>query len=123
MSAAASTTRPQPLATVFELDRRRIQRALRERVRYRYVQPKVMGEVDADGEPAGWRIVSPCCSRNIDPDGGEIDIAWLQPLPDSRWRLHMRDHQLACWVPFEDADKLTELLDTICLDPTRVFWP
>ncbi len=96
MSAAASTTRPQPLATVFELDRRRIQRALRERVRYRYVQPKVMGEVDADGEPAGWRIVSPCCSRNIDPDGGEIDIAWLQPLPDSRWRLHMRDHQLAC---------------------------
>jgi hypothetical protein len=123
MNAAASTSRPQPVALVFELDRRRIQRALRERVRYRYVQPKVLREEGGDGAASGWRIVSPCCSRNVDPEGGEIDIAWLQPIADARWRLHMRDHKLATWVPFEDADTLTELLDTICLDPTRVFWP
>ena len=58
-----------PVARIHEMDRVRIERALHQRVRYRYVQPKVQrAEV-------GWVITSPCCSRNIDPKGGVIDIA------------------------------------------------
>jgi hypothetical protein len=36
-------------------------------------------------EGLGWKVVSPNCSRNIDREGGEIDIAWLVPTqtPDS----------------------------------------
>src|SRR5665647_817969 len=39
----------------------RLERALRERVRYRYVQPRVLREGES------FRIQSPCCSRNVDP--------------------------------------------------------
>ncbi len=47
---------------------------------------------------------SPCCSRNVDPEGGVIDIALLEPcmLPRQAapvgWRLHSRDHAGATWV-------------------------
>ena len=51
-----------------DVDRKRIERALAARVRYRYVSP----EVQAD--EAGYRIQSPCCSRNVDKAGGTIDI-------------------------------------------------
>jgi len=114
-TAAASSGRGSP-ARVFDMDRRRIERALRERVRYRYVRPRVMREVD------GWRIVSPCCSRNIDSQGGVIDIAWLHNDPPI-WRLYARDHERAIWVEHEQSEQLAALLDIVCLDPQRVFWP
>jgi len=101
---------------VFDFDKRRIERALRQRVRYRYVRPQVVREID------GWRIVSPCCSRNIDAQGGVIDIAWLRNDPPN-WRLYARDHARGIWVEFEQSEKLIELLDAICLDAQRKFWP
>ena len=113
--AAAAVPHAVP-ARVFDMDRRRIQRALRQRVRYRYVRPQVVAEVD------GWRIVSPCCSRNIDAHGGVIDIALLRREPPI-WRLYSRDHARAIWVEHEQSQQLLELLDVICLDPQRVFWP
>jgi hypothetical protein len=103
-------------ARILEIDGRRIERALRDRVRYRYVRPQVRREAE------GWRIVSPCCSRNVDTEGGMIDIALLQPVP-AGWRLYARDHEQDCWHEYEESDKLYDLLDAICLDPLRVFWP
>jgi len=49
-----------------ELDRRRIERALGSRKRYRYVSPIVRGVT------GGYLVESPCCSRNIDAEGGVI---------------------------------------------------
>jgi hypothetical protein len=91
--------------------------ALRDRARYRYVQPVVLR-----AEP-GWRIVSPCCSRNVDPDGGVIDIAWLEPTEDGGWRSYARDHKLKRWALYDEAADLSDLLDVIRTDPKRIFWP
>ena len=55
-----------------ELDLRRIARAIQGRERYRYVKPHVIAA------EAGYLVRSPCCSRNVDPAGGEIDIALLR---------------------------------------------
>jgi hypothetical protein len=66
----AAPGRGQP-ASVVDFTQRRIERALRERARYRYVSPRVLRDAD------GFRIESPCCSRNVDPGGGVIDIARL----------------------------------------------
>jgi len=108
---------PRTLASrVLDLDRLRIERALRHRVRYRYVHPQVVRVVD------GWRIASPCCSRNVDAQGGVIDIAWLRLAPPI-WHLYARDHARQMWIEQECSAHLYELLDTICLDPQRVFWP
>lgn len=120
-------------AQVCDLIAWRVLRALAERVRYRYVQPRVWREGD------GFRIESPCCSRNIQHDGGVIDIAWLLPpgVPHTTetgdaegwpaaanlWRLYSRNHGQACWQLQEQADKLDDLLDVLCLDSQRVFWP
>lgn len=104
------------LESLFHADSVRILDALRERVRYRYVQPVVL-PVDA-----GWKVVSPCCSRNVDDEGGVIDIAWLEPTA-SGWRLHSRDHTAQRWVTQAEATEMSELLDLLCLDPQRVFWP
>ncbi|WP_119154743.1 hypothetical protein [Caldimonas tepidiphila] len=106
-----------PAGKVASLEQARIQRALRERVRYRYVQPQVLRE------GSGWRVRSPCCSRNVDPAGGPIDVAWLQRLPQGGWRLHARDHARSEWRRHNEAAQLAELLDTLCLDPQRIFWP
>ncbi|WP_085315080.1 DUF3024 domain-containing protein [Derxia lacustris] len=99
------------------LDRKRIERAIKDRVRYKYVHPEVL-----PAEP-GWRIVSPCCSRNVDPDGGVIDIAWIEPLKAGGWRLHSRDHAKQAWVAQQDSLRIDALLEAIKLDPQRVFWP
>ena len=86
-------------AQVFDLLQHRLQLALRERVRYRYVKPTVLLE---DG---CYRVQSPCCSRRIDPNGGLIDIALLVPQADNSWRLCARDrrpdlgHALPARVP------------------------
>jgi len=102
---------------IVEIVGRLIERALRNRVRYRYVHPRVFRD------EAGWRIVSPCCSRNVDPAGGLIDIALLQRIGYVGWRLFSRDHDGGAWVMQEESDQIQDLLDAICLDPKRIFWP
>jgi len=95
---------------------RRIHNALKARARYKYVQPRV------EPEGRGWKVVSPNCSRNIDPQGGEIDIAWL--LPDSeggQWLLYARDHAEQAWC-LRQQGSLPALLERLCADPGREFW-
>jgi hypothetical protein len=99
------------------MDRVRIERALRHRVRYRYVQPEVTRAAEG-----GWLVTSPCCSRNIDPHGGVIDIAWIEHVEDA-WALYFKDHVRESWVLHDESRHLQPLLDELCLDPTRVFWP
>ncbi len=102
-------------AAVLSLDAARIERALPRRTRYKYVQPRV------EREGLGWRIVSPNCSRNIDPEGGEIDIAWLVPKNEGGWLLHARNHLDGCWR-LSRQGPLHELLELLCADPAREFW-
>jgi len=107
----------QAAAAVMSLDARRIANALDGRTRYKYVSPRVVRE------GLGWKIVSPNCSRNIDPDGGEIDIAWL--VPDGAtgaWLLFSRDHVQDCWMMRRRDPRLAPLLEHVCLDPQREFW-
>jgi len=104
-------------ARVLELAPARMLRALRRRGRYKYVQPRVVRE------GLGWKIVSPNCSRNIEPDGGEIDIAWLVPDGDTgAWLLFSRDHAQDCWMMRRRDARLAPLLEHVCLDPQREFW-
>lgn len=122
MPARQSQHAPPPAssATVLvgagELVRRRVLRALAARGRYRYVQPAL------EDTPLGWVITSPCCSRNIDPDGGVIDIARLQQA-DGHWLLYSRDHALDCWVLHSRSRTIDAPLRALCEDPQRVFWP
>ena len=104
-------------APVFDLDRRRIQQALEQRARYKYVAPRIEREGD------GWKIVSPNCSRTVDPSGGEIDIAWFEPQADGRWRLHARDHGQAAWVVRAEDLTLLQALALVCDDTDRIYWP
>ena len=103
--------------TIVPLDRQRLLRALAARRRYRYVRPRIVPHED------GWRIVSPNCSRNIDPQGGDIDIALLLHLDDGRWRVHSRDHVQGRWVPCGDFGPLAGAAEPIMADPWREFWP
>jgi hypothetical protein len=118
----------RPQGQVRDFMQHRLERALRERVRYRYVRPQVLRE----GE--GFRIQSPCCSRNVDATGGLIDIALLEPVAvpgsgkasdrlEQRWRLCSRNHLGASWESRYEDQQLGELLDLLCLDPERLFWP
>ena len=95
----------------------RLSRALRERVRYRYVKPIVLREGEC------FRIQSPCCSRNIDPAGGLIDIALLLPHAGNHWCLCSRDHAAGSWVARFQNEPLDTLLDILCIDSARQFWP
>jgi len=127
--AVHSTPAIGSAAQVCDLIAHRVQRALAERVRYRYVQPRVW----RDG--AAFRVESPCCSRNVEPEGGVIDIALLLPPgtagdPDTardpnvnQWRLYARNHAQGRWQLHEQAAQMDALLDLLCLDPQRVFWP
>lgn len=102
-----------------DLTLHRLERALKERVRYRFVQPQVFRDED------GYRVESPCCSRNVDPSGGTIAIALLKA-PEGEhpcWTLCARDHQQQAWVVKERADQIEPLLDLLCLDSERQFWP
>lgn len=101
---------------VFSLERARIERSLPRRHRYRYVQPRV----EALG--AGWRVVSPNCSRSVDPEGGEIDIAWFEPMGDGLWRLHAKDHAAALWVPKAVALTLEQAIERVVSDPIGEYW-
>ena len=107
----------QAAAAVMSLDARRIANALDGRTRYKYVSPRVVRE------GLGWKIVSPNCSRNIDPEGGEIDIAWLVPdAAGGGWLLHARDHAQQCWQLRRREPSLAPLLAHLCADPQREFW-
>jgi hypothetical protein len=100
-----------------EFDLRRIERALSKRRRYRYVTPILLKTAN------GYRIQSPCCSRNIDPDGGVVDIALL--LYDDQnggWRLLRKDHAAGVWEFDRAFERLTELLDYLNEDSERRFW-
>jgi len=100
-----------------EFDRKRIERSLEQRKRYRYVAPTVHMVAD------GYRIESPCCSRNVDPDGGVVDVALLQyevgPTP---WRLYSKQHPTRQWVLHGLYDRLDDLLQHLNADPQRLFW-
>lgn len=100
-----------------ELDLRRITQMLERRARYRYVSVSVL---PADN---GCRIVSPCCSRTVDPHGGMIDIA--QVVFDesaSQWKLFNKHHERNEWQLYLCADKLVSLIDCLNEDPSRLFW-
>lgn len=101
---------------VTALDERRIAKALAQRVRYKYVHPRV------EREGRGWKVVSPNCSRNVDPAGGDIDIAWLVPDNEGGWLLYARDHTLGCWHLERRAHALAPLLERLCADPDREYW-
>ncbi len=110
------TVRSVGPALVLDLTARRIERALSRRVRYRYVQPHLTAG------PTGWIVSSPCCSRNVDPEGGDILIAWFERLDDG-WAVHWRAHSQDRWVLHSQADSLAPLLDVVCRDEERIFWP
>jgi len=99
-----------------QVDRKRIERKLKNRARYRYVHPTVIAE------HGGYRIESPCCSRNVDQEGGVIDIARLE-YAASLWRLYRKDHQQHSWVLYAETATLTAALDILLPDTDRVFWP
>jgi len=100
-----------------ELDRMRIERSLANRKRYRYVSPKVRVVQD------GYLIESPCCSRNIDPEGGIIDVALLQYVPGvCPWRLYRKEHSTTQWELYSRYQRLMELLDQLNTDTHRLFW-
>jgi hypothetical protein len=100
-----------------DVDRKRIERALASRARYRYVSPQVRGE------EGGYWIQSPCCSRNVDPDGGVIDIARLEYVNALQaWRLYRKDHAQREWQLYAEFGALSELLQLLNQDPDRIFW-
>lgn len=103
-------------AEVLDLVVRRVERALKERVRYRYVKPQVLHEGES------YRIQSPCCSRKVDPSGGLIDIALLVPHEGSHWCLCSRDHANSTWEPRHQDASLDVLLDLLCVDSEHQFW-
>ena len=99
-----------------DVDRKRVERALAQRQRYRYVSPQVRKET------GGYRIESPCCSRNVDQNGGVIDIARLEYLEWCAWRLYHKDHRHAEWVVEGEYTTLTAVLRRLNEDPERIFW-
>ena len=116
MNMSAAVMAPAS-AQVVDLMPHRLAHALRERVRYRYVQPRVVRE------GTSFRIQSPCCSRNVDPSGGMIDIALLVPHEGGNWCLCARDHANSTWVARFQNEPLEVLLDLLCVDSEREFWP
>jgi hypothetical protein len=112
-SEPSKTSRPQPN----EMDRRRIVKALERRKRYRYVTPEVH-----DLE-CGYLIQSSCCSRNVDPDGGVIDIARLEYHSErQRWWLYHKNHDIGHWIMHGEYTTLTQILELLNQDPDRRFW-
>lgn len=117
MNRAATAELLPASGRVLDLIGHRLARALRQRLRYRYVKPQVLLEAGS------YRIQSPCCSRNVDPGGGVIDIALLVPHADCRWCLCTRDHANNTWVARFQNESLDTLLNLLCVDSERQFWP
>ena len=100
-----------------DVDRKRIERTLTQRLRYRYVSPEVFPIEN------GYQIKSPCCSRNIDKSGGVIDVARLEFVAAQRiWRLYRKEHKQSQWLLHSEFERLTELMDQLNQDPERIFW-
>jgi hypothetical protein len=100
-----------------DLDRKRIERALTSRKRYRYVSPSVFAVT------GGYRIESPCCSRNIDPEGGVVDVALLIfDMDRGAWQLFRKDHVHNTWEYHSLYERLVDLLDQLNVDAERKFW-
>ncbi len=117
LSATLEQAAAKPFAHPNELDRKRIERALKTRKRYRYVKPKVATAV------GGYRIESPCCSRNIDPEGGVVDVALLLHDADgARWQLLRKDHAQGLWLLDSTHERLPTALERLTADPERSFW-
>lgn len=100
-----------------DVDRRRIQRLLKGRRRYRYVTPTVLPG------PEGYIVRSPCCSRTVDRAGGIIDVAWLRFRSGHNvWHLYRRDHVAEAWVIQSAQPNLLAAVAELNEDPARVFW-
>ena len=100
-----------------EFDCKRIEQAIAERKRYRYVSPSVYPV------GGGYIVRSPCCSRNVDPNGGVVDVALLQYANALRpWLLYRKDHESQEWQLHAAYQQLTALLEHLNADPTRRFW-
>jgi len=117
LSAPQERTAFKPFAHPNELDRKRIERALKTRRRYRYVKPSVATAI------GGYRIESPCCSRNVDPDGGVIDVALLLHDADgAKWELFRKNHAQGVWQLDSTHERLPAALERLSADPERRFW-
>jgi hypothetical protein len=105
---------PEP-GNVFALDRVRIERGIAQRERYKYVVPRV------EQEGLGWKIVSPNCSRNIDPQGGEsTSPGWCRRAMAAGCctRATMRSAAGSCASP----GSRWPMRWPVCADPAREFW-
>jgi hypothetical protein len=99
------------------LDLKRIERALKRRKRYRYVSPRVSAVA------GGYRIESPCCSRNVDPHGGIVDVALLLHEAEAGgWQLFRKNHDNAIWEFHSSHERLIDLLEHLNADVERKFW-
>jgi hypothetical protein len=99
-----------------EVDRKRIEKTLAERDRYKYVAPKVLPAEE------GYIVRSPCCSRTVDPAGGEIDIARIEYQSGGFWRLYRMDDNSGRWHAHSEYLSLGPLLARLAADPSREFW-
>ncbi|NNM57805.1 hypothetical protein [Acidocella sp.] len=100
-----------------EFDQHRIERALARRVRYRYVAPRVVAEA------GGYKVESPCCSRNVDTEGDVIDIALIQyDAAERLWCLSRKNHKAGEWLLVNVFGTLHELLAVLTEDASRKFW-
>ncbi len=100
-----------------DVDRKRIERMLAQRKRYRYVAPEVSAVA------GGYRVRSPCCSRNVDRSGGMIDIARMEyDLRRRLWRLYRKDHRNDQWLACGEFATLAESVQQLNQDPERIFW-
>lgn len=99
-----------------EVDRKRIEKNLAERERYKYVAPMVLPFED------GYLIRSPCCSRTVDPEGGVIDVARIEYQEGGFWRLYRMDDEKQRWMAHSEYLNLNALLARLTADPKREFW-
>ncbi|WP_456798954.1 DUF3024 domain-containing protein [Bradyrhizobium sp. USDA 4473] len=100
-----------------ELDRKRIERGLSSRNHYLYVSPNVTPV------KGGYLVESPCCSRNIDKDGGLIDVALiLYDAVSGIWKVFCKNHAQGIWEFYSLYHRLGSAIDELNADPERLFW-